>query len=149
MRSGLIERVNLPHGVYDTVPTEELLRTASRRAWPSTFSDEAIADAIARSRTRFSLLTEVRRPLWRWLWPWGRDLLSVMSQPLPGAGDSWSGYLVTIVSSSDRPGQLVANLSRALELSGADAEQLVTSMEHREREGESYHHVIACIPGSR
>lgn len=148
MRAG-VEQLEELGRVYESEPVEALLRMASVRSWPwdsaPSFSDKAIADAIASSRTRANLLTDVRRPLWRLV---QRDTLSVMSQPLP-TGDVWHGFLVVIVSSSSHPGRLVANLSRALELAGSDPDQLVTSMEHRGLERGRHHHVIACIPGSR
>ena len=153
-RSGVASgREEMLASTYESESIETLLRMAARRSsWPwdcaSSFSDSAIADAVASSRVRVGLLCDVRPPLWRKLWPIGRDRLSIMSQPIPG-GDAWTGHLVTIVSSSDRIGPLLVNLSRALEIAGGDSDQLVTSMEHRERERGSYHHVIACIPGSR
>ncbi len=135
--------------IYDAEPIGELLRGASRRSFPwdasPTFSDGAIADALALSRERANLLSDIRAKFWRRL---SRDQLSVMSQSLP-TGDVWHGFLVVIVSSSTHLGRLLANMNRALELAGSDPEQLVTSMEHRELIGGCYHHVIACIPGSR
>ena len=137
--------------MYDSQPIEALLnapRLGSRRIAP-TFSRAAAARAIARARSTPNLLMEVGRPWWRWFWPWGRDLLSIMAQPIPTGGDAWSGFLMVIVSSSDRVQPLIGNLRLGLELVGADVEQLVSSMEYRAREGRSYHHAIACIPGSR
>jgi hypothetical protein len=147
LRAG-IEQLEELGRVYESEPVEALLRMASRRSWPwdsaPSFSDKAIADALARSRERVNLLSDARAPFWRL----SRDRLSVMSQPIP-TGDVWHGFLVVIVSSSTHAGRLLANMNRALELAGSDPEQLVTSMEHRELSGGCRHHVIACIPGSR
>lgn len=150
MRAGFLEAERELVSSYRNKPIADVLRMAEKRARPfhvdPSFSDASISNAIARSRSRANLLTSVRRPLWRYLWPWGADEISILHQPLPT--QEWSGHLVLIVSSSGRVDRMIANLARALQLVGSDPDQLVTSLEEKIATGGRYCSVIACIPGS-
>ncbi len=138
-------------GVYGTEPVEALLRMASRGTWPfgaPSFSPAAVASVVARARERPNLLIEKRPNAWDAAW-WLGDRLSILAQPIPTGGDAWTGFLFVLVSTSDSVVRLVSNLSLMLSIAGSDEEQLVSSLEERIREGKSYHHVLACVPGSR